>query len=219
MPPTEQSLVPLLSSPPVWGALGVGYALGCFATGYYLVRCKTGRDVRETGSGGSGARNVDRLLGRSGFFLTVLGDGGKGAAAAGLALLWTGDERAAWLTLLACVLGHIWPAQLGLRGGKGVATAVGGLTICSGHLLLALLFLFFGGWAITRRTITGGMLSFALLPFAGWFLNLDGLALGVCAVMAALILFAHRQHLTEELAALAPGDVAPAATDSSSSKS
>jgi hypothetical protein len=48
----------------------VAYFLGCFATGYYLVRARTGRDIREIESGSTGTRNVGRVLGKSGFVLT-----------------------------------------------------------------------------------------------------------------------------------------------------
>jgi len=57
------------------------YALGCLTTGYYLVRRRTGQDLRILGSGSIGARNVSRLLGWRGFLVTVLGDFGKGALA------------------------------------------------------------------------------------------------------------------------------------------
>ena len=52
------------------------YLLGSMCTGYYLVRIKTKQDIREQGSGGVGARNVGRFLGRSGFIITLLVDGG-----------------------------------------------------------------------------------------------------------------------------------------------
>ena len=103
-------------------ALGA-YLLGCLATGYYLVRARTGRDIREIDSGSTGARNVGRVLGKTGFGLTVLGDFGKGALAVWGARHWTHDHQLAALAMLAVVAGHIWPAQLRFRGGKGVATS------------------------------------------------------------------------------------------------
>ena len=55
------------------------YALGCFTTGYYLVRLRTGKDVRASGSGSAGATNTARELGGWAFFLTFLIDMIKGA--------------------------------------------------------------------------------------------------------------------------------------------
>ena len=69
-----------------WIALGA-YALGCFTTGYYLVRMWTGQDLRELGSGNVGAKNVGRVLGKTGFFLTLLSGGAGMAVALGLCRL------------------------------------------------------------------------------------------------------------------------------------
>ena len=63
------------------GSVLGAYLLGCFATGYYLVRARTGRDIREIESGSTGTSNVGRVLGKSGYLLTVLGDMAKGALA------------------------------------------------------------------------------------------------------------------------------------------
>lgn len=103
------------------------YLLGGICAGYYLVRWSRGLDVRRTGSGSAGARNVGRLLGAPGFFATLALDAAKGAVAVlGAGRVATGPWPPA-LALLAVVLGHVFPAQLQGRGGKGVATALGGL--------------------------------------------------------------------------------------------
>src|ERR1035441_7362285 len=111
------------------GVLAGSYVLGCFSTGYYLVRQRTGQDIRELGSGSTGARNAGRVLGCQGFWLTMAGDMAKGALAVWLALALTGNDRVAMLAWLAVVMGHIWPAQMGFRGGKGVSTSLAGLLI------------------------------------------------------------------------------------------
>jgi glycerol-3-phosphate acyltransferase PlsY len=65
--------------------VGLAHALGCLCAGHYLVRWRTGRDVRGTGSGSAGARNAGRLLG-PGAFVPVLGlDLLKGVTAVGVA--------------------------------------------------------------------------------------------------------------------------------------
>ncbi len=102
-----------------------GYILGCLTTGYYLVRFRLGLDIRTMESGSVGARNVGRVLGMPGFVITLLGDFAKGLLAAGMTRYFTHDDRLTGLAMLAVVMGHIWPLQLGLRGGKGVATSLG----------------------------------------------------------------------------------------------
>ena len=180
----------------------VAYFLGCFATGYYLVRARTGRDIREIESGSTGARNVGRVLGKSGFVLTMLGDFGKGALAVWAASKWTNDQHLAALAMLAVVAGHLWPAQLHFRGGKGVATAFGALLMFDYQVALTMLVLFLGGFAVTRKSLFPAMFVFAGLPLVDWWFNRDDLTATLMTVLAAIILFAHRRNLAEEIAAL-----------------
>src|ERR1051326_4572526 len=126
-----------------WGGvvgIAVGaYLLGCFATGYYLVRLRTGQDIRELGSGNVGATNVGRALGTRGFVLTFLGDAAKGALAVSLARLLPGPLWLADVAMIAVVAGHIWPIPLRGRGGKGGATTLGALAVLDVSLTLLLL--------------------------------------------------------------------------------
>src|SRR5271165_2704857 len=108
------------------------YLLGSIPTGYLLMRIFRKQDIRTLGSGNTGATNVIRSgakgLGAATFLLDVL----KGAAA-----VWAGGwlagaifppiplHNAEALAALCAVLGHMYPIWLGLRGGKGVATAFG----------------------------------------------------------------------------------------------
>lgn len=131
------------------------YLLGGFCAGYYWVRLRDGRDVRDTGSGNAGARNVGRLLGRGGFLATLFLDAAKGALAIALAA-WTG--AGAWgtaLALLAVVAGHVAPIQLRWRGGKGLATALGGL------LAWAIAGRFAVAPAVTVGTLLGALVLWA----------------------------------------------------------
>src|SRR5262245_37550080 len=88
-----------------FGVVVSAYLIGCFTTGYYLVRWRCGKDVRETGSGNAGARNVGRLLGSSGFLLTLFGDYAKGALAVWLPVYFTHNQRLAMLAVIAVVVG------------------------------------------------------------------------------------------------------------------
>src|SRR5919199_1410624 len=109
--------------------LAAAYLLGSVPFGYLIVRAKEGADVRETGSGGTGATNVTRRAGKTAGVVTLLLDALKGALAVLLARLFlTEDFGVNWWVAAAAVLavfGHCFPIWLGFRGGKGVATGVG----------------------------------------------------------------------------------------------
>jgi glycerol-3-phosphate acyltransferase PlsY len=179
------------------------YALGCFTTGYYLVRAVKGQDIRNFESRSVGARNVGRLLGRMGFFLTVCGDLGKGVLAVWAAHRFTGDNLLAALALLCVVAGHIWPVQLRFHGGKGVATSLGALLLYDYHLAVAYAVFFLGGFTLIRKTTLPGLFAYACLPLTSYWLDRDGLKLAVIAILSGMILFAHRKNLLEEIPALA----------------
>ena len=183
------------------GSVVVAYFLGCFATGYYLVRARTGRDIREFESGSTGARNVGRVLGKSGCLLTTLGDMAKGALAVWFAAEFTRHNRLAMaLAVLAVVAGHVWPAQLHFRGGKGVATSFAALLLFDYRVALTILVVFLCGWAVTRKSLFPAMLAYVCLPLAdGWF-HRAGLTATLMAVLSAMILFAHRRNIGEEIA-------------------
>lgn len=181
----------------------VAYVLGCFTTGYYLVRAVKGRDIRELDSGSVGARNVGRLLGKKGFFLTVIGDFGKGVLAVWAARHFTGSDLLAGIAMLAVVAGHIWPAQLHFRGGKGVATSLGALLVLDHQLLIVYAALFAVGFALSRRTVLPGLLAYVSLPVVGYFLQQDGLETSIVCLMCLMILFAHRHNIVEEIPTLA----------------
>jgi len=185
------------------GCVMGAYVLGCFATGYYLVRARTNRDLREIESGSVGARNAGRVLGRAGFLLTTIGDLGKGALAVWLAAKYTDHDLLAMaLAMLAVVAGHLWPAQLHFRGGKGVATSFGALLVFDYRVALTIFAVFLSGYAVTRKSLFPAMFAYLCLPLAdGWF-HRSGLAAVLLSVVAAMILFAHRKNLSEETAAL-----------------
>jgi glycerol-3-phosphate acyltransferase PlsY len=182
-------------------ALGA-YSLGCFCTGYYLLRWRTGQDVRQLGSGSVGARNIGRILGRSGFLLTLLGDLAKGSLAVWVALHFAREDWLVALAMLAAVAGHIWPAQLRFRGGKGIATSLGALLVYDHHLAAAYAILFLAGFLMLRRTVLPGLFAFLCLPLVSTFLGQPPLKAVEISVLAGLVLIAHRRNLVQELSHL-----------------
>jgi glycerol-3-phosphate acyltransferase PlsY len=110
------------------GLVVLGYLCGSIPTGVLLARL-VGVDPRAAGSGNIGATNVARTAGRGLGLLTLLADVAKGALPTALAL---GSAGPGWIPALAgvaAVVGHCFPLTLGLRGGKGVASALGVLLV------------------------------------------------------------------------------------------
>ncbi len=117
-------------------AVAVAYLLGSINFGVLVCRAR-GVDIYSVGSGNPGTSNVMRALGKKLAALVLLGDGAKGAAAAaiGLALV---DPGFPYVALLAAVVGHALPIWHHFRGGKSVATAIGGLVFVAPVAGLAL---------------------------------------------------------------------------------
>ena len=106
----------------------LGYALGNFSSAFLLGRAM-GYDMREEGSRNLGATNAYILLGKKAFFVTALLDILKAFAAWTLCgLLFPELPAAPAIGGAACVIGHIYPALLGFRGGKGLAS-IGGVIL------------------------------------------------------------------------------------------
>ena len=107
--------------------LFLGYLLGSIPFGVILTRLAGFGDIRSIGSGNIGATNVLRTGNKALAAATLLGDGLKGTAAVLIAAAWLGPA-AALVAGFGAFVGHVFPAWLGFRGGKGVATYLGVLT-------------------------------------------------------------------------------------------
>lgn len=102
----------------------IGYVLGNINFGYIIGKLTRGIDIRKYGSGNAGATNVNRILGPKAAVITLVGDLLKGVAAVIIGRHIAGDTGAV-LSAIAVVCGHNWPAVMGFKGGKGIATSLG----------------------------------------------------------------------------------------------
>jgi glycerol-3-phosphate acyltransferase PlsY len=181
-------------------SLGVcAYLVGCITAGYYLVRARTGQDIRELGSGSVGAKNAGRVLGKTGFMLTLFFDFGKGALVVWAARHFTTDDSLVAWAMLAVVAGHIWPAQLRFHGGKGMATSLGALAVYDLQLALTFAILFVCLFVALRKTVLPGLFSLTFLPFASLLLGQPPAKAAMLSGLAGLVLVAHRKNLLEEV--------------------
>ena len=138
------------------------YALGCLVAAYYITRFRHGVDIRQSGSGNAGARNMARLYGWPDAIATLVFDALKGVIAVKVGLYFVGAEWAAVLALAAAIIGHIWPAQLQFHGGKGVATGLGGFLTLDPFASLAVLGVGLLMFAVTRNFFRSGLVAIGL---------------------------------------------------------
>ncbi|WP_172625375.1 glycerol-3-phosphate 1-O-acyltransferase PlsY [Desulfitobacterium sp. LBE] len=175
------------------------YLLGGMSTGYYLVKLWRQEDVRNQGSGATGATNAGRVLGKKGFLLTLMGDALKGALAPALSMLFNLSLTTLMLCLIAVVAGHIWPLQLGLRGGKGVAPALGGILVVDPMLASAAAGVFLFVLALTRQFTLSGLAAILGAPILSLIMARPFEQSAGLAVLAIFILLAHRKNIREML--------------------
>lgn len=177
-----------------WLVLPAAYLAGGVSPGYWLVRLRTGTDLRTQGSGATGATNAARLLGRGGFVLVLALDAAKGALACLLARVAGLDGGWEFAAAAAVVAGHVWPLQLGFRGGRGLGPLLGAWLVLAPLAIGACLVIAGAGWAITRRRVPSGLVGTLLLPAATWWDLRSGPAAICAGVTAAIVLLAHRSH-------------------------
>jgi glycerol-3-phosphate acyltransferase PlsY len=184
----------------------IAYLLGSIPFGYLIVRKKVGADIRETGSGGTGATNVSRRAGKAAGVFTLVLDALKGAVAVEWAVVLAGSSlHAEWIVTaaaIAVIVGHIFPVWLKFRGGKGVATGVGVFLMLAPIALLFAGVVFLAIVMFTRYVSLGSTVAAATIPLFVWLQSVfvtpvaDLRPLLTAAIAgAALIVFAHRGNI------------------------
>ena len=108
-------------------AVLLGYLVGSIPVGIITTKLFRGVDVRDYGSGKTGATNVLRTAGTWAGLLTVVFDVTKGAAPVLIAWVLLHRHDAQVVAALAAVCGHNWPIYAKFRGGRGVGPYVGGM--------------------------------------------------------------------------------------------
>ncbi len=121
-------------------AIIAAYLIGSINFAVIFSNIFIGRDVRTEGSGNAGTTNVIRTAGFLPGALTFVCDAAKGFAGAFLGMqvfenflpdlpVFT-PIYGAYICYIFVMIGHIFPVFFGFRGGKGIATSVGGFAVC-----------------------------------------------------------------------------------------
>jgi acyl phosphate:glycerol-3-phosphate acyltransferase len=180
-------------------AIASGYLLGSIPFALLLTRSR-GMDLRRVGSHNVGAANVLRTAGVMRAVAVMLLDAAKGAMAVVVARLLTDDPVVVMTAGLAAIVGHVYPAWIGFRGGKGVAASAGVFAMLAPFATAIAALVFVGTIVVTRFISAGsiaGALALAVATFAG---NAPGPVVAGAAAAALLVMHRHRENLSRLIA-------------------
>ncbi len=171
----------------------LAFLLGSLPSGLLIAKVR-GVNLKEVGSGNIGATNVLRTIGKWAAFLTLIGDSAKGAVAVLIARYYGAGVFFEGVVGLCAVLGHNFSLFLKFRGGKGVATSLGVLTIYSPQTGLFTIIIWLMTVLITRYSSLGALVSFGFLPLSVSVLD-SREKVPVLLMMTLLIFVSHKDNI------------------------
>ncbi|TPL67090.1 glycerol-3-phosphate 1-O-acyltransferase PlsY [Mesorhizobium sp. B2-3-15] len=178
-------------------ALVFGYLLGSIPFGLLLTRAAGLGDVRKIGSGNIGATNVLRTGNKGLAAATLLLDALKGTAAVLIAGHFA-PEAAIWAGLGA-FLGHLFPAWLGFKGGKGVATYLGVLVGLAWQVALIFAVVWLVMAFLFRYSSLAALAAAVVVPIALYVLSTPQIAI-LFVVMSIIVFIKHRENISRLIA-------------------
>ena len=178
-------------------ALALGYFLGSIPFGLVLTRLFGIGDLRSIGSGNIGATNVLRT-GRKGLAAATLALDALKATLAVVLAWWAFGPPTALAAAAGAVLGHMYPVWLKFRGGKGVATYLGGLIGIAWPAAIVFAVFWLALAALTRYSSAAALAATVASPIAMAATG-EGSAAVVFAALSALIWFKHSANIVRLL--------------------
>lgn len=188
-------------------AAAIGYVLGALPFGYLVAKAK-GVNIFEVGSKSPGATNVKRTLGaKAGNTVFVL-DAFKGILAAALPLIFMlggdpgslGYELGGVAGVVGAVVGHSFSCFTGFRGGKGVASAAGGLFV----LMPLPCLLGAVSWVVTfyasKYVSLASIVSAVVMSIAPWVIGFSAVTSSVATVLGVLVIARHHANIRRLMA-------------------
>jgi glycerol-3-phosphate acyltransferase PlsY len=188
---------------PILVLVAIGaYLFGSIPSGIIASKAR-GIDLRQHGSGSSGATNTLRVLGWKTAVAVVLADAGKGALAVLVARWLVGSTDAEVVACLAAIAGHNWPVYVGFRGGRGVATSFGAILMISPWAALFCAAIFIVVILVSRYVSLGSLaaavmtfVSFSLLAYFG---ELRWEYVAMAAIGVPVVIYQHRDNINRLL--------------------
>ena len=162
-------------------------------TAYIVTKWRHNVDIRDEGRGNPGARNMGRVYGKGYFVATFLGEAIKGAIVVSIAKYLFEDSTFVMLTLLAVIIGHIYPVLFKGKGGKGISTFIGGLIAFDYLIALTLVAVFIIFYLIFKGFTKPGLITIACLPLCMILYSYSIVTTILSALIIVLILYVNRE--------------------------
>ena len=175
----------------------LAYLVGGISPGYLLVRVLLDTDLRTVGSGSLGATNVGRVLGKKGFYFTLVADILKGALMVWLARWLELPPGVVGAVAVVVIAGHIWPLWLHFHGGKGIATGFGAFVTLDYKIALIGVGVLLVTYMMTRRFLPSWVFTLVVLPPLAYTLDYPMTVVTPLILAAAIILFAHKENIRQ----------------------
>ncbi|ANQ65601.1 MULTISPECIES: glycerol-3-phosphate 1-O-acyltransferase PlsY [Staphylococcus] len=180
----------------------LSYLIGAFPSGYVIGKLFYKKDIRQFGSGNTGATNSFRVLGKPAGFLVTFLDIFKGFIVVFFPL---------WLPVSAegpissfftnglivgafAILGHVYPVYLGFKGGKAVATSAGVILGMNPILLIILAAIFFIILKLTKYVSLSSIIA-SICCLIGAVLIRDIILVIVSIGVVVLLIIRHRSNI------------------------
>ena len=173
----------------------VSYFIGSISSAIIISKALSLPDPRTQGSKNPGATNVLRLGGKKIAAFVLFFDGLKGAVPVFIGVNYGLDLTALTLTALCAFLGHVFPVFFRFRGGKGVATYIGGLVAI--NFLAGLIFSVI--WLVVAKVFKissrSALIATALSPFYFYLIIGDMESTLIIGLISLLIFYTHRDNI------------------------
>jgi glycerol-3-phosphate acyltransferase PlsY len=173
------------------------YLFGSIQFGYLISKYIYKTDITKKGSGSTGGTNVIRVVGMLPGITSFVFDFLKGFLSALLAREFFQEDALmiAIFASLAAIIGHNWPVFFKFRGGKGVASSIGGLFACFPMLGIAAMFVFCGVVLISRYVSLASISAAITATILTFAFKMDLEAMIYCSIATLLIILRHYSNI------------------------
>ncbi|MBB4833321.1 glycerol-3-phosphate acyltransferase PlsY [Staphylococcus hominis] len=180
----------------------LSYLIGAIPNGYVIGKVFFKKDIREFGSGNTGATNSFRVLGKPAGFIVTFLDIFKGFITVFFPLWLPVHAHGPISTFFTyglivgifAIIGHVYPIYLKFKGGKAVATSAGVVLGVNPILLLILAVIFFGILYLTKYVSLSSIIA-AISCVIGSLVIHDYILFGMSAFVSIILIFRHRSNI------------------------